>query len=116
MPLNTTTLVLKLQAAGIPVVSVYGDGRYDLAPDATDQQRTLAAQIVAAYDQKAEDAKGAALRQALITQAQSAVGVRVDQLSAAQQKAMVAILLWNAGGLNPDMTIAPLATFVRTGD
>lgn len=54
-----------------------------------------------------------ALRSQVRTLAQSAVGTRIDQLTAAQVRALMAILLWQAGALAPDGTIKELAAWVR---
>jgi hypothetical protein len=69
----------------------------------------------AAYQQEQADAQTAAtnLRNQIITIAQSAVGVRVDQLTAAQVRALNAIELWQKGALNNDLTVKPLAQWVR---
>lgn len=60
-----TTLHAQLTAAGIPIVGVAGKlsdrstWRIDFAPEATDEQKALAAQIVAAFDlEKAEHNAG----------------------------------------------------------
>jgi hypothetical protein len=70
----------------------------------------------AAYDAAAAARAAAAqqLRQQVVTLAQSAVGVRIDQLTAAQVRALVAILLRESGGLANDGTIRPLAQWVNT--
>lgn len=54
------------------------------------------------------DTEAAALRNQVRTLAQSAVGVRIDQLTAAQVRALIAILLHQAGALTPDGAIRPI--------
>ena len=58
-------------------------------------------------------ADAAALRQAILTIAQSAVGVRADLLTAVQLRALFAIVLWQAGALKNDLTVRPLAEWVK---
>jgi hypothetical protein len=67
--------------------------------------------IAQAAAQAATDA--AQLRQQILTLAQSAVGVRVDNLTAGQVRALVAILLRKADALNNDLTIRPLADWAN---
>jgi hypothetical protein len=78
-------------------------------PDPQPTETELAAAIVA-YDaaQAQRDTEAAALRQQIITLAQSAVGVRIDNLTAAQVRALVAILLWKGGALDKDGNVRPL--------
>lgn len=45
--------------------------------------------------------------------AQSAVGVGLTDLTAAQVKSLLAVLLWRAGGIAPDGTVKPLVQWVR---
>ena len=67
-----------------------------------------------AYDaQQAQLAADAtALRQHVINLAQSAVGVAIDNLTAAQIKALFAVILWKAGALDKNGIVQPLATWV----
>lgn len=69
----------------------------------------------AAYDaaQATAQSDAAALRSQVITLAQSAVGVTLANLTAAQVRALVAILLRKEGALSADGTIRPLAQWVR---
>lgn len=88
------------------------------APDLADE--AAAARIVDAHDpaaltaaqQAAADRAAAVgdagLRQAILTTAQSAVGVKLTDLTLAQVKALVAVLLWRRGAITPDGTVAPL--------
>ncbi len=75
-------------------------------------------QIVAAITaynaaQTAIQQEATALRQQVLTLAQSAVGVSITALTAAQVRALVAILLWKAGAIKADGTVRPLAEWVR---
>jgi hypothetical protein len=66
--------------------------------------------ILAANEQARADA--AALRQQVITIAQSAVGTRVDLLTAAQVRALIAVLLWKGGALDKSGVVRPLAEWL----
>jgi hypothetical protein len=51
---------------------------------------------------------------ALVVQAAgSAVGVNLTALTAVQQRALLAVLLWKAGAVNPDGTIRQLSAWAR---
>ena len=67
-----------------------------------------------AYDaqqaQLAADAQ--ALRQKILTIAQSSVGIAVDQLTAAQVRALFAVILWKAGALDKNGVVQPLGSWV----
>lgn len=69
----------------------------------------------AAYDQAKTDAENAAntLRQQVRDLAISAVGVALNDLTAGQRNALLAILLWKAGAIGPEMTVNPLAEWVK---
>ena len=79
---------------------------YEMTPqeetDWIDQQDTLNQEGIQ-RDQEAED-----LYQQIKALAQSAVGVMLNDLTQAQIKALLAVLLWKAGGVENDMTVAPL--------
>jgi XkdW protein len=55
-------------------------------------------------------------RNRIRTTAQSAVGVAFDQLTAAQLRSLVAILLWGEKALDRNGVIRPLAEWVRLDD
>lgn len=67
-----------------------------------------------AYDAaKAQaDSDAAALRTRVRTVAQSAVGVLITDLTAAQVRSLLAVLLWKGGALDKDGRIRPLADWV----
>lgn len=83
-----------------------------LPPVPTPQESAAAVQALAQADQQAQ-ADAAQLRQQIINLAQSAVGVRVDALSATQVRALFAVVLWQEGALKNDMTVRPLTEWVR---
>lgn len=57
----------------------------------------------------AAQADSAALRQRVIQAATSAVGVQVDQLTAGQVRALIALLLWKQGAIDKAGAVLPLA-------
>lgn len=52
------------------------------------------------------------LKQLIRTTAQGAVGKRLDTLTAAEQRALLAVLLWQAGGVSNDGTVKALSAWV----
>lgn len=64
-----------------------------------------------AYDaaQAQAASEAAALRTRVRTTAQSAVGVLITDLTAAQVRALLAVLLWKGGALDKDGRIRPLS-------
>lgn len=54
-----------------------------------------------------------ALKDRIIVLAQSAVGIQMDQLTQAQIRALMAIVLWKAGAVAEDGSINPLADWVK---
>lgn len=66
---------------------------------------------LAAQQQTATDSAG--LRSRVVQAAQSAIGVRVDDLLAGQVRALLAIVLWQAGALDKDGKVKPLGDWVR---
>lgn len=76
-------------------------------PDASGVTITQVDAVVTAHDPNAPT-EGEQLRQQIVTLAQSAVGVSLDALTAAQRNALIAVLLWQAGGVTPQMTVRAL--------
>jgi hypothetical protein len=74
-------------------------------PDNADEEAI--GTVILAHDPEAPTARET-LRNNIKAIAQSAAGIRLNDLTAAQSRALVAILLWKAGGVAPDMTIKPL--------
>lgn len=63
---------------------------------------------------QSEETQADALRQALLTDAQSAVGVPVGALTPVQRNALLALLLYNAGGVHPRTgVVQPLTAWVK---
>lgn len=89
-----------------------GDGPYIARWGLDDPQPTPAqlAAAIAAYDAAEAQRKteAQALRQQVLTLAQSAVGVRVDNLTAGQVRALLVVLLWKGGALTPAGNVRPL--------
>lgn len=82
-----------------------------LPSDPTPQQSAAArALIVAAQTQAVSDA--AALRARVLTLAQSAVGVQIDALTAAQIRALVALLLYKQGAIDKTGAVVALANWL----
>jgi hypothetical protein len=80
-------------------------------PDPTPEESAAGvAAIAQAASQATADA--AQLRQQVLNLANSAVGVVVNALTAAQVRALVALLLLKAGALNTDGTVRPLTDWV----
>lgn len=102
----------------VMAVEAWGDEIVLSVPDGTDEAAVAA--VVAAHDRAAleaalvqGEAEAAALRAQIISLAQSAVGVRVDLLTAAQVRALFAVVLHKAGGVANDLTVRPLADWAR---
>lgn len=83
-------------------------------PQPNDAQIDAAIAAAKAAAQQAET-DAVALKQAVQNLAQSAVGVVIDQLTAAQRNALIACLLWKAGAIDKDMKIRPLAQWLKNG-
>jgi hypothetical protein len=63
---------------------------------------------------EAEDAQAVAARSAILATAQSTVGVKFTDLTAAQIKALMACLLYAAGGVDvKNMTVKPLSEWMQ---
>lgn len=84
------------------------------APQPTTEELAQADRAAEQAEQTAAT-EAAQLRQQVLTIAQSAVGVRIDALTAAQVRALVAVLLWRGGALRPDGTVRPLAEWATRG-
>lgn len=84
----------------------------DLKRDPTSQEQAAIDAVVAAHDPQLLT-QAEQLREAIKTIAQSAVGETLDNLTQAQLKALVAILLWKAGAVESNLTIRPLGQWVR---
>ena len=86
--------------------------RGPLPHDPTPEESQAAiAQRETARQQASTDA--AALRQQILTLAQSAVGVRLIDLTAGQRNALIAILLWKEGAIDAALVVRPLSVWVK---
>jgi len=54
-----------------------------------------------------------AFRQQIVDIAQSAVGIALNDLTAVQIKALIAVMLYRMGGVSGDMEVKPLNEWVR---
>lgn len=52
------------------------------------------------------------LQNSIVALAQTAVGVRIDALTAPQLRALVAVLFWEHGAIAADLTVRPLAQWI----
>lgn len=103
--INVEKLDKELRAAGLPVLGVSSDGRIDWPvghPTSTEQ--STANSVLAAHDPNTPTP----LEQQLINLAQSTVGVRVDELTANQTRALLALLLRRAGAVDAGLAVRPL--------
>jgi predicted NAD/FAD-binding protein len=94
------------------------DGVVLEVPDGTAEAAVAA--VIAAHDPAAVAAAKEAAQQAtrdaralVVNLAQSAVGVRFDLLTAAQVRALAAILFWKEGALTGAGLVRPLAEWVQ---
>jgi hypothetical protein len=83
-------------------------------PLPTDPTPAEIAAALAARQAAAQQAQSdaLALRQRIVTLAQSAVGVSIDALTAAQRNALIACMLYKAGGIDKDGIVRPLAQWL----
>ena len=95
---------------GDQLVVRFLDGDLKRLPTAQEQAAIDA--VVAAHDPAGLTANET-LREAIKTLAQSAVGVALNDLTAGQRNALIAILLWKSGAVDSDLKIRPLGQWVR---
>jgi hypothetical protein len=63
---------------------------------------------------EAAETRNATIRGAVLQTAQSTVGVRLADLTQAQIKSLIAVLLYRAGGVDPaTLAVRPLGEWVR---
>lgn len=104
-------------AAGPKTLIDCTSGTTTSVPLSTDELTDFAARLTAgdtleaARLQAVQDA--ATVKSAVLTVAQSAVGVLLTDLTAAQVRALVACLLYKEGAFTPDMKVRPLAQWLR---
>ena len=97
-------IVLPLGTYGDDLVTFDAEGA---AHDLTPAQQLIVAPVIAAHDP--ERAPARVLRAQVLALAASAVGIRLDNLTAGQQRAILACMAWKAGAVAPDLTVRPLA-------
>jgi hypothetical protein len=85
--------------------------RGPLPPDPTPQQTTDAIAAIEAA-RVAARAAAAAKRQQILTIAQTAVGVRIDLLTAVQIRALFAVILWKEDAIDAGLLVRPLSEWV----
>lgn len=97
-----------------PAGWVMGNGTY-APPTAVEFVPDLTAAEQSALDALLAEGPAAAAACALVLQtAQTAVGVAYGSLTAAQVRALAAVLLWQGGALAADGAVRPLAAWVRS--
>lgn len=112
--INISLLHQELLRALLPVVGVSTDGRIDYGRELTQAEQTTAATVIAAHNPEAYDAQILAARQTILNTAQSAVGVQLTALTAAQVRALMACMLYAAGGVDAaTLTVKPLSEWMR---
>ena len=107
------TLYEKLIAAGLPVISATEGGAIS-SNAMTDAQQVTFRNIIREHFDPAGYAEHATAKSAILTTAQSAVGIKLVDLTAAQIKALMACMLYAAGGVDlKTMTVKPLSEWVK---
>lgn len=102
--------VLYLDGAAVRS-TLAADWQGPLPTDPTQAEINAAIQARAsARQQQQQDAT--ALRQRILTTAQSAVGVSIDNLTAGQVRALVATLLYRAGAIDKNGVVQPLGEWL----
>lgn len=130
MPLLPQTIADLVRGDGLPRQATADDGSIHVLyldgavrsmaaadwppPLPADPTPAESAAAIAARQQAAQQAQAdaQALRQQILSLAQSAVGVSLNALTANQRNALVACLLWKAGGVANDMTVRPLGQWL----
>lgn len=97
----------ELLAAGITPERVEGHGDHIWITVADDVSEAAVEAVVEAHD-PTQEKPAEALRRRIIETARSAEGVLLSDLTAGQRNALMAVLLWRAGGVGPDMRVRVL--------
>jgi len=71
-------------------------------------RREAAAEVSAAAEVARQE-----FRQRIVDIAQSAVGIALNDLTAVQIKALIAVMLYRMGGVSEDMEVKPLNEWVK---
>lgn len=95
-------------------------GDYGHTMDAVDwrdqaQSKPLEGEVIIGWDIYFEEQQEeTTLRETILTNAQSAVGKTLDVLTSAERNALIALLLYKAGGVHPRTgVVQPLGDWVR---
>jgi hypothetical protein len=110
------TLFEKLTAANLPIESATETGAISGLPGVsmTDAQQAQFSAIIHEHFDPTGYAAATTAKNAIVTMAQTAVGVTLANLTTAQIKALMACLLYAAGGVDiKTMTVKPLSEWVR---
>ena len=111
-----TTLFEKLTAAGLPIASATETGEVSGLPGVgmTNDQRVQMHAIIGEHFDPTGYAQAVTAKNAILTTAQSAAGVTLANLTQAQIKALLACLLYAAGGVDvKTMQVKPLGEWLR---
>lgn len=111
-----STLFEKLTAAGLPIASATEDGAISGLPSVsmTDTQRAQFDAIVNEHFDPTGYAAATSAKNAIVSMAQTAVGVTLANLTQAQIKALMACLLYSMGGVDvKTMQVRPLSEWVK---
>lgn len=110
------TLYEDLISSGLPIAAANERTTVSILPGVslTENQRLVFERIIRDYIDPAYLAEQTAAKSAILTTAQSAVGVKLTDLTAAQIKALMACMLYAAGGVDlKTMTVKPLSEWVK---
>lgn len=106
----SATAVVGTHRSGAPIIAIVPAAEVvELTPEeAAEVVAREAAEIAAEQAAAAASTQAAQLRQQILALAQSAVGVPLSDLTAAQRNALIVGLLHLAGGVTSDMKVRPL--------
>ena len=111
--INSELLIEQLKAAYPGLVYDYwlqNDGTLNIVvPDGSDP---APAQTVIANHVSTQVSAAQTLRNQIITTAQTAVGVQLSALTTVQVRALMAIVLYNQGGVSTTLTVKPLENWM----
>jgi len=106
---NTLKLHEELTLANIPIFGCDATGKIDFRPEATPQQIADADVIKAAHNPLTPST----LVQNIIDTAQSAAGKLLSDLTTAERNALLACMLYKAGGVGLDGRVKPIGQWLR---
>jgi len=114
-PYDLEQLLEEFAVAGVPVQTIsYFEGELKTVTPEGEwiPLPESAAPVVAAHVPIDRQAVAAAKRNQVLAIAQTTVGVQLTLLTAVQQRAILACLLYKAGGVSTDMKVLPLNQWV----